>query len=311
MTVIETEFLPVAKPKKPLLAEKFLKPYWLLWTLVLPQAILLLINLNSWSIIKGDTTALQKEMALQIFAFEIALISAGCLISAILTFLKKNLNFIFCAALLIANIAYLWLTMAWIFKILPAGVTVWILPEEQVIFYQFIFIMPAIFYTGLRLACFKSPFGTAADVSLSIAAMILVPLCTYIAALILEKIFRSFIPPHIPELVIIIGFLSATAITLFAFTRVLTYLYILLNKYKVTHLILLLLIGLAAPIGGLILNRWTPFPTDFQSIGVYVMAVINGIILLLTFKQTGKLQLLCWFMRCVMFPFTLYFFIVF
>jgi hypothetical protein len=312
MTVIETEFLPVTKIKKPLIAEKFTKPVWLLWTLVLPQAILLLINLNSWSLIKGDTTAVQKEMALQIFTFEIALISVGCLIPLILYSLKKNLSLLICAALFIANIAYLWLIFAWVHKILPSDATIWILPETEVIFYQFVFIMPVIFYTGLRIACFKSPFGTPADVSVSVAVMILVPLCSYLFTLILSKIILSFHKfGNVSEIFIITFFVSATVITLFAFLRVLTYLYILLNKYKVSHFILLLLVGLAAPIGGLTLNRWIPFPTDFQSIGVYVMAIINGVILLLTFKQgTGK-SVIGWFLRCVMYPFSLYFFLVF
>ncbi len=89
------------------------------------------------------------------------------------------------------------------------------------------------------------------------------------------------------------------------------FIYLWLNNYKAGHLVLLLAVGLAGPLGGLALNSQLPFPCDFQSLFVYVLAVINGLVLLLNFKEGTKREVLGWFLRCLMYPFSLYFFLVF
>ena len=68
------------KEIKPLIAENFSKPILLLWAIILPQALLVLINLSSWSLIKGEASVIQKRMAFQIFALEVIILLSAIVI---------------------------------------------------------------------------------------------------------------------------------------------------------------------------------------------------------------------------------------
>jgi hypothetical protein len=296
------------KEIKPLIAERFSKPILLLWTIILPQALLVLINLSSWSLIKGEASEIQRRMAFQIFVLEVIILLSGIVILGIFQYLKRRLNLIVCALLFFAHIAYLWLLTSWMHKLLPDSVTIWILPPDQVIYYQYILMMPAVFYTGLRLACFKLPVDKVKDVSITVATLIIVPLCSYLFTTVFFRLFWDW---DIPSIILTTLFIGATVITMMAFLRTLTFIYLRLNNYKAGHIVLLLAVGLAGPLGGLALNSQIPFPCDFQSLFVYILAVANGLILLLNFKEGTKREVLGWFLRCLMYPFSLYFFLVF
>ena len=297
-----------AKEIKPLIADKFAKPLFLLWVMILPQVVLALINIRSWTLVSGEMSDEQKRMSYMIFSFEALILIAGIVVITVFQYLKRSVNLVVCLLLFLLHIAFLWLITAWLHKLLPESVTVWILPPNEVIYYQYILMMPVIFYTGLRLSCFKLPIDRIKDFSITLAVLIMVPICSYLFLHVFDMIFRRW---NIPSLILIILFISATVITMMAFLRVLTFVYIWLNKYKEGHLVLLLAAGLAGPLAGLALNSQIPFPCDFQSISVYVLAVVNGLILLLTFKEGSKKEALAWIARCIMYPFSMYFFLVF
>ncbi|MHC4243970.1 MAG: MSEP-CTERM sorting domain-containing protein [Planctomycetota bacterium] len=296
------------KEMKPLIADKFAKPLFLLWVMILPQVVLALINFSSWRLVSGEMSPSQKRLAYLVFACEaVILIAAICTIT-ILQYLKRSLNLIACLILFLVHIAYLWLITAYLHRMLPQSVTTWILLPDEVLYYQYILMMPVIFYTGLRLSCFKLPVHRVIDVLITIATLILVPLCSYLLMNVLNSFFWDL---DIPTLILIILFIGATVITMMAFLRVLTFIYIWLNEFRAGHLFLLLAVGLAGPLGGLVTNIAIPFPCDFQSVSVYVLAVINGLVLLLAFRQGSKKEAFTWVARCIMYPFSLYFFLVF
>ncbi|MHC4641209.1 MAG: MSEP-CTERM sorting domain-containing protein [Planctomycetota bacterium] len=243
-----------------------------------------------------------------IFSFEVLILIAGIVVITVFQYLKRSVNLIVCLLLFLLHIAFLWLITAWLHELLPQSITVWILPPDEVLYYQYILMMPVIFYTGLRLSCFKLPIHRITDFSITIAALIIIPICSYLFVFVFDMIFRHW---NIPSLILIILFMGATIITMMAFLRVLTFIYIWLNQFKAGHLVLLLAVGLAGPIGGLATNNVIPFPCDFQSVFVYVLAVINGLVLLMAFKEGSKKEALAWIARCLMYPFSLYFFLVF
>lgn len=293
---------------KPLIADTFSRPLMLLWAMILPQAALVLLNISFWSLVRGEMSAAQSRMAVEVFAFEAVLLLAGIGIAGICLWLNKKVHLMVCGALFFAHVAYLWLITEWLGALLPETVTVWILQPDEVLYYQYILMMPVLFYTGLRLACFTAPVKTPLDVSITAATLIMVPLCSYFFVTVLSPFLWEW---DIPSSLVIIPFIGATAISLFAFLRLLTYVYLWLNQYKAGHLVLLLAVGVAGPLGGLALNRVIPFPCDFQSVSVYLLALVNGGILLLVFREGSKQEVLGWFLRCVMYPFSLYFFLVF
>jgi hypothetical protein len=77
------------------------------------------------------------------------------------------------------------------------------------------------------------------------------------------------------------------------------------------RLVLLALVGIVGPIAGLALNIKIPFPADFQSTGVYVMALLNGFALLLPVDGSRLHHRLAWLAQCALFAFTTYFMLVF
>jgi hypothetical protein len=276
--------------------------------MILPQTALLLINLSYWGLVSGEMSEVQKGVSYSIFGFEVLLLLSGILTIAILQYLKQKVNLLACLLLFMAHIAYLWVITSQLGELLPESVTLWILPPDEVLYYQYILMMPVIFYTGLRLSCCNLLMARSLDVSVSVGVLILVPLFSYLCVTVLSEIFHGF---DIPSFFLILLFFVATIITMMAFLRVLTFLYIWLNKFKEGYFVLLLAVGFAGPLGGLALNSVLPFPCDFQSVSVYVLAVINGLILLLCFKEGSKSEVFGWFLRCLMYPFSLYFFLVF
>lgn len=297
-----------ARDPKPLIDDKLFKPLWLLWTMILPQVILVFINLRCWFLVQEEMSTAQKTTAFQLFAFEAALLAAGLLLFGLLLILRKQIHLMICVLFFLVHIAYLWLFTACLQRLLPESVTIWILLPDEVLYYQYILMMPVIFYTGLRLSCISLPLNRAVDISVTVGTLIAVPLCGYLFTTVLYRLVWDW---NIPTIIMIILFVTATVVTMMAFLRLLTYIYIWLNHYKAGHIVLLLAVGLAGPLGGLVLNKTIPFPCDFQSLSVYILTVVNGLILLLNFKEGTRREALGWFLRCVMYPFSLYFFLVF
>ena len=296
------------KESKPLIADKLTKPSFLLWVQILPQLLLLIFNYSAWDLVHGEMSATQKEMALKLFGYQAVNFIIGLICIAVFHFHKKRIPLVACFALFLLHIGYLWWFTAQLYKLLPSSVTVWIFTPDEALYYQYIFMMPAIFYTGLRLSCVRLPVGKAVDVSIAVATLVMVPLCSYFFMHVYVMIGRAW---NISSLIITILFIGGTIITMAAFIRVLVYTYLWLNAYKSGHLVLLLVVGLAAPLAGLALNSRVPFPCDFQSIFVYILAVVNGLVLLIHFKEGTKREVLAWFLRCLFYPFSLYFFLVF
>lgn len=72
-----------------------------------------------------------------------------------------------------------------------------------------------------------------------------------------------------------------------------------------------LFVALLAPLGGLWLNFYIPFPENFQLPMIYAATVVNGIVLLLPNFRNPTWRRLIWLTQCLLFPFSVYFFAVF
>ena len=72
-----------------------------------------------------------------------------------------------------------------------------------------------------------------------------------------------------------------------------------------------LFVGLLLPMIGMWVNRWVPFPYDFQVSWIYAFAISNGVLLSLPVFANVTARRAVLFAQCVGFPFTAYFAIVF
>ena len=294
--------------KPPLLSDSLKKASIIAWTLIVPQTLLLILNIRGWLLVGEEMSPRQIGKAYTIFGYELALLFCGIGLLLALWRMKRHVGLPECIGMIILHVGYLWMITAWLDNLLPDSVTLWILPQSQFIYYQYALMMPALFYSGLRISCFRLSIHTAADIGISLATLILVPIGWFLVLQVLSSLFRHMEPPFIITLIFLVG---STLIVLMAFLRLLLFLYGGLRKLRAGWFILPLFAGILAPLGGLILNRNIPFPYDFQDPMGYALAVLNGLILLIPFKTGSRLGITGWMLRSVMYTFTLYFFIVF
>ena len=300
--------MPTKTLHRPLLPDALSRPIYLFWTLLLPQALLLFLNLRAWDLVHEELETGQVRKAVTLFVFQLVLLAAGSLALVVLQSRKRPVGALGCLAMLLSHIGYLWAATAWMGELLPPSVTVWMLPETQFLYHQFGLVMPALFYAGLRLACFRPRVHIAADVGATMLVLVSVPVSWFLGLHIFGSMFRSV---DVPVVLTILFFTGSTVVLLVAFLRLLLFAYTALSKLKGGWFILPLAAGIAAPIGGLILNHAIPFPYDFQSHMIYGLTLLNGAALLLPFRKDSPWSTAVWMLRSATYSFTLYFFIVF
>ncbi|MBU4198360.1 MAG: MSEP-CTERM sorting domain-containing protein [Verrucomicrobia bacterium] len=284
------------------------KPAFILWTMILPQLLLLAINISSWNLVSGEMSAIQKGNAFMIGAFEVALLGAGAIAFTGLQILKKGVGRILSVGIILAHIGYLWTFTSAMRQLVPTSVADWILPGGELLYYQYALIMPALFYAGFRLVSFEIPLRQIADFGVSLGVLLLLPIAWFVVFSLARFLPWGFEPPVI---IGIVFFVASTVIALLAFLRVLLIVYAWVNRVVHGRLVLLVVTGIAAPIGGLLLNIAYPFPYDFQDPWVYILTILNGLILLIPTPKTTSLRVGIWYLRALVFPFSLYFFVVF
>lgn len=293
---------------KPLIPDILFRPVFLLWTALLPQIALLIYNLGITRIVYGNLDPAQKSRLFAVFGYEVALFVTVLALWSFLKYRRKRVNLWVCTGMIAIHVGYLWMVTGWIGEILPRSVTTWIVSPGQFMNYQYMFIIPAIFFAAIHLAAFDMNIGSGRDFGISLAVLILVPVFWFLV-MQLSLSVRSGM--NLPVIVMLILFMGFTILVMLAFLRVLLMIYRWLSGIKADLMILAAAAGLLAPLGGLILNISIPFPFDFQSVEVYVFTVINGLILLIPFKSGTLAGRLGWCGRSIMYPFTLYFFFVF
>ena len=297
-------------PARPLLPDSFKQPFILFWVWLVPQVVLLALNLRGYYVASGDMNGNQRRMACEIFGAELFLLVVGFAVALALRAWRKPVSWSLNWLLLALPVLYLWLCVYRFESLLPRSVTDWILPPETVLYNQFALIMPAIFYATVRLACFEVSLRRGVDVCLCILASVGAPLFWYLMIRILGA-FHTFWDAWM-GVPFIVFFIVMTIAMMTALVRLLVMGYGWLQHYgRWPMTVLTFVVGIAGPVGGLLLNRAIPFPADFQSAGVYVMAVLNGALLLLPEFRRKGLTRLVWLAQCVMFAFTFYFFVVF
>ncbi|MEI8011544.1 MAG: MSEP-CTERM sorting domain-containing protein [Candidatus Omnitrophota bacterium] len=280
----------------------------LLWTAALPQVLLLLINGWTLWLVSGEASAENRSFFGALFAAQVALlvIVFGAGYSAWKQ--KTYIHWSWFLALFLGQIGFLWFFVSNLWQMIPRNIDRWIVDEGMLSFYAFSLMMPGIFYTGMQLACFELPISQCKNFWLSIFFTILAPASFYFFFLSSRmmgnggQFFYMFLWP--------LFFIGLTVLTFVGMIRlmVLTYNWIS-ERGDFGQMLFAILVGIAGPIGGLALNRSMPFPADFQSLSIYVMAILNGVIVLLPKIKRFESGLL--FLRSTTYPFSLYFFLVF
>ncbi len=306
----ESEFPPVESlAKRALLPALVTHPVTLLAVTAVPQLILLILNLRAWHLMSGEVNEEQKEIGILFFIGELVLLflSVGL---ALWQWKKgsKSIPWRCYWLVFLPTSIYLVLFMMNLGKVIPTPLQNWIVIPEVTIFYQFVFLMPSVFLATLALACFPVRHGVGKDVGVSIGLVAGVPAFWYVLVYVASRSGIFDLPP-------IILFLMVTIMSLICLggvLRILTMLFVwAMGKGQVGQCVLVGLVAILAPVAGLLLNRAIPFPADFQIWPLYVVAIGNGILLTLPRFRREMLDRTIWFLQCALFPFTVYFFLIF
>lgn len=285
---------------------------WFAWAWVLPQAVLAWLNVRAWQLVCGDLTDTQRMLALRVGAWEAVLLLCGVAGMTWWFVRRRSIGLWQALGTLGLHVGYLWFFFAHIGRIMPASVTLWMLPETEIIFYQFSLIMPIVFLMLVRLARVDTGLSRGADLGLAIGLLVGIPTGTYILGLALARLMRECsLPWDGFQHVFTTGLIVGTAVVLTAFLKLLIKLYDVMARQRWSGWVLPLVAGLAAPLAGLALNAGIPFPYDFQDATVYALTLLNGAALLIPFRLERRWAIGGWAARVMLFPFSLYFFLVF
>lgn len=303
---------PSQKPTpEPLLPDLMHRPHLLIWVWLIPQIILLLLNLRDYDLAIGEMTDDQKHLAWIWGAFNLANVVAAASLTAFWVIKHKAVSIWLSVGLLIAQVGYIWMTTVTLDKLIPNALEAWILPSTTVIFQQWTWSMPAAFYAALRLAGFRSRIGRGKDIGLSFLCMIGPPVGLYLGGWLLEQVGFRWHREFGMQIMIVL-FVGVTICLGFGLLRFLLLLFKGVLRGHAWKLFgFTLIFTLLMPLGGLWLNTEIAFPADYQGNWVYIMTCLNALFLMLPVRRSHSWNLILYLLRCLSFAFTLYFFVVF
>ncbi|MEI8352765.1 MAG: MSEP-CTERM sorting domain-containing protein, partial [bacterium] len=269
------------------------------------------MNGQAWTLARGDMNQEQLVHAMLIGSYEAVLLAFGIIAWVVLISRREPIGIRLALAAIAVHTGYLWYVFQGIDHLLPSTVSIWMLPETEVVFYQFSLMMPVVFLMMVRLARIRLKISTSLDVGLSLAFLVLVPSCFFILGSLIARIGRLVSWQDGIQYLLITAMVTATAFVLVVFLRLMIRLQNLIQRRSWSEWAIPLAAGLLAPLSGLALNASIPFPYDFQDGSIYVMTILNAAALLIPFRPGTRWALPGWAARAVFYPFTLFFFLVF
>lgn len=286
------------------------RPALLGWALVVPQVLLLGWNARAFGLVAAELTPVARRWSWQLGLLEIALLALELGWWAYLSLRRRPVPWAGGLPLLALQIAYLWLALPRLLDgLIPPAASAWMLPPEEASYYQVAFMMPGILYFLLRLAGLPRSAHRAVDTPLWLGIVIGLPLLAYV--LVRWSAFGRVIS-RIPDGLIALLLVAATLVLLVGVIRLgLLAGRALAGRGEAWRVPVTGLVSLVLPLAGLWLNRKIPFPANFQTPAVYVLALLNGAVLTCPVPSRPRAAFWRWLGCCALLPFTLYFFVVF
>lgn len=273
---------------------------WLLLTVCLPLALLILLLFSDWCLVCGEMTVYNQRT----FWTVMAIAAAGLLGAAWLWRCLPRINVTWGVVMLLWLLAAIVISTALQHDMRP-DVEEFILPQSRWLEYLMICYMPGVFYLLVALARLLP----GKLIYPGIAATLLIPVAFYFFFTISFRHgwFASILPSYVfISLLILLGagfYLGMIKVMLHFIPKIFA--------ARGGRTAALVVVAWILPFGGLLLNISIPFPVDFQDWRIYAITMINGMVLLLPVlhKRTADLTII--FLKGACYPFALYFFLVF
>ncbi len=300
----------------PLVNPVMWRPGWFWLSHVVPTLLILFSGQYAYSIAEGDMSPDERWASLGEGAVlaVVALISGGIALhhQARGWLLSKKL----CWALLLMSTAVLGAGMFFALETLPSQIPDWIISQEELLYRLFCLSSLGVFYPAALLAAFPARRNPIWEIGRVLLLGLLGGggVFVFIYGVGSLGIWRFL--GHLPTwlgvslnfLIIYAGGLLFSA----AVIRLALLAYTMIRRWSpIVLMVFMFAIGIAAPLGGLMLNSSVPFPVDFQAPVVYLLTLINGAVLMLPVLRSIVWHRVIWLAQCALFPFSAYFFIVF
>ncbi len=277
--------------------------------IIIPQVLLILLNIQGWTLVRGEASEAEHSVALGIFLAELAIIG---LATTYLLFRNSRfvpVSIILSLTSLVIHIGFMFGVLSYLNEAIPNSVQAWILNQENVARWNITLFMPGAFLSLYALTQqFFKRFGR-------LQSSLIIALTTFGIPIIWYSLISVMQPIWFGQLSVVVGIICSVSVVVIFLAGIIKLFDglvtdIFSGRYDLKYTITVALLAIAAPLCGLWLNHHLPFPADFQSFGVYLFALINGLVLLI--KPVGaRLSLLRLFLRCLTLPFIAYFFLVF
>ena len=281
----------------------------LLWALLVPHSLLLILNVRSWLLIQGEAGAEETFVASWLGCFQVLFILAEVAVYLAYRLRYIRFDWTFYLASFMAHVAYMWAFTLNLHDIIPSAIQPWIVNEGNVGRWNFTLMMPGAFCSlyALTKAIFNK-VSSETSIFAVVVGLIGIPVLWYLLVSVLQPLMLG----SFTEVVMIV--FSTALITLFLAVVIRLFDNFIFKdkslRFTEKHYVLALILGLAAPLGGLYLNKIIPFPVDFQSTVIYALTVLNGLILMWKPGAEGFASIRL-FLRFLTLPFIAYFFLVF
>lgn len=290
------------EPKR-LLPDLVYHPIMLTLMCALPQLALLGLHLHTFDLIRGELNSEQRGSHLMIMGLLAASTLLWSTLSACLWKRQRVVRPVVALLVFAVGFGYLWVIMHLLQDLIPGTVGAWMVSADELAYNHMALVAPALFYGLVLLAGTPVNLSGKKDTALSALVLVMIPLFWVIVA---ESAFAIRWDVILPVWILVFFMFVMTALMLLVFLRLLLHLHHWLGELWIMPI----LASLVFPLAGLALNRAIPFPTDLQDWRIYAFTVVNALVLCWPLGS-GPVALWAWLARAVMYPFTLYFFLLF
>lgn len=270
----------------------------------LPHLVLAGLDWRHWMLVRGDANAHQSGTWPAMILVLVVSAMAGIFVAVRRRGRNPALGLPLAAVALVLNAVALAAMLLHGSALIPASFQGWMLPPERLFFEHFSLLMPLALLAG---------FAAVESATANRAVWFAVPfLALGTAAAIAWVGFRFSVRFPFPALLAVAGFIGFAVLACGGLLSLVRGIYARCRASSPRALAgFSFLIAVGAPLGGLLLNRVMPFPFSFQTVPIYALTLLNGALLTLPFFGRPALARTVWLAQCGLFPFTLYFFLVF
>ncbi len=285
-------------------------PIILFLVAAVPLTLLLFINAGGYYFLSGEIKPNQSYKIIILFSLLLVTLCLPAVLAVVCHINRRSIPWILYWPVLFISTAYLFTFVFYIHYIFPPSLDTWIVSPFRILYFQFLFVIPLIFYSLVNLASFQLPLTPPRDILASLITVIIIPVSWYIGYNVSRALSSSI--DSSTYLVIVLVMIASTLLLFLLLIRLILYVTVWLSeKGRILKTLFTVIISLLLPVCGLLLNITIQFPTDLQITAVYVLTIINGTAVSMPETPSVYTNKSFYLLRIAMYPFTLYFFLLF